>query len=228
MIQRKKKIVKTLKSKKSKAKDLDLFFILDCSGSMGAYVKQVREGLEKFFSEQEDDMKETGAKTFLTFTKFGTSVEIITEGEDLSDLSIVPNSYEPNMGGTALFDAIGETLDTEHAVDAVKNSNNKLIVIQTDGHENSSRRYKSKEIKSRIKELEDSDDWTVLFLGQDVGIECLEQIGVELRSSVNYTGDQTTDYFKNASILSKAARLSKVQDTAVMMQSLAEQENDGN
>ena len=38
-----------------------------------------------------------------------------------------------------------------------------VVVIITDGYENSSQNYNYSQIKSIIKELEDSDNWTLLI-----------------------------------------------------------------
>jgi hypothetical protein len=75
--------------------------------------------------------------------------------------------YKPS-GMTALYDAIGMSVkklkkETKHEL-----KNNKasvVVVIITDGHENSSRKYSYEKIQKLIGKLEKKPNWTFSYLG---------------------------------------------------------------
>lgn len=197
---------------KNQNKPLDIFFVLDNSNSMANFITEVRSGLEEFFLGHLRDVKESGSPTYISFTVFGSDVSLVTEGEDITQLDLDANEYKADGGMTALLDAIGMTLNSAHFRKAVKSSNSKLLVIQTDGLENYSSKYTREEIAGKIKELEDSEDWTVLFIGEGKGIEAASTIGVQAGSRMSYTGSDTSKVFGSIGRKSAQYRVGKVRN----------------
>jgi ADP-heptose:LPS heptosyltransferase len=82
---------------------------------------------------------------------------------------------------------------------------NVVVIIMTDGEENSSRQWGAIHLKALIEQLEDSNSWTVTFLGanQD-SILTAETLGINRGNSISYhsTGKGTMSAYKT---LNKAA-----------------------
>lgn len=163
--------------------------ILDKSGSMSS----IREKAIKDFNEQIQTLKsqsnspkeitkkllkndtDTPATivTNLTLVTFADTVDFLNFNEDVNIVQeISPNDYRPN-GSTALMDAIGETLDRFAAeIPEIQDPDTgALIIIVTDGEENSSKRYGGQhgknQLKKRIDELQATGKWTITFMGAE-------------------------------------------------------------
>lgn len=141
--------------------------VLDESGSMYSRTGQTIEGYNKYLG---DLKKDNADKTVLfSLTKFNTHFSLVHTAEPLSDISELSNdNYRPS-GMTALYDAVAKTvLDMEKRVEpgiAV------LVVIMTDGHENSSSEYRGEDGLKQVRELltrkTKEDNWSFVFLGAD-------------------------------------------------------------
>lgn len=132
-------------------------FILDKSGSMQSVRGATISGFNEYIGTLKKDKK---ADYELTLTLFDTSVTTHEREsiEDVSELTTV--TYDPN-GGTALYDAAVTTIQN-----AVKTHKGKsLVIIMTDGEENSSKEHTEEDLKKLIKKLEKTGEWTFVFLG---------------------------------------------------------------
>lgn len=141
-------------------KNVEIIFILDKSGSMDA----VKQATISGFNEYVDSLrKDKNVSYTMSLTLFDTEKEHRYKNTPLAEVSaLTEKSYRPD-GNTALYDAAVSTIDYAH-----KNMDKKtktLCVIMTDGEENSSREYDDKDLKRKIKELEETGYWTFVFLG---------------------------------------------------------------
>lgn len=143
--------------------DTHVGFILDMSGSMGVIKDATKEGTSAYIKALK---KEAPAARF-NLTIFDTLFEKWIEDTPLS--AVKPNqaieNYEPR-GGTALLDAVGIT--TNGMKEKVGKEDKALVVIMTDGQENSSKEYTRKQIFDLIKKLEKTGRWTFVYLGANV------------------------------------------------------------
>lgn len=143
--------------------------VMDESGSMTSCWDATISGFNEFLQGQQNT---TGAgEAYLTLVKFDAP-NIKTVYSNVNVKNAAPlnrETYKPN-GGTNLFDAIGETLNNVNRVlESVSQEERPgvIVVIMTDGEENSSRSYSGDQIKSMVKTSEASD-WTFQFLGANV------------------------------------------------------------
>lgn len=138
----------------------EILVITDRSGSMGSICSDVIGGFNRFLKEQ----KRQPGDARMTYTQFDTNYEIVYQArpihqvEDLDENTFVPR------GSTALFDAIGQTLE-EQGKRIKEEAWAELVVvcIITDGEENASRKY----TKSRVREMvshAEANGWKFLFL----------------------------------------------------------------
>jgi len=142
--------------KNKKAPVIDIICILDRSGSMRPLQVEVINSFNKFVKDQ---LKEKG-KAKLTLVLFDDKYEIIHDRIKLKDVPDLTEEVYFARGMTSLMDAVGKTITTSKAKDA-------MVLIQTDGYENSSHEYNQAAIKKLIKEKEDQG-WDFMFLGANI------------------------------------------------------------
>lgn len=186
--------------------------ILDKSGSMAGMkdfaINTFNEQIQTL-KEESDNPKEvtkkilkgkkgvTGIETRLTLVSFNDNVQFHTFNEDVKDIEEFPaKEYNPS-GSTALFDAIGETIDrfTDEIPELEEEDAGALLVIITDGQENASKKFFGekgrKTLKSRIEELQETGKWTITFMGAEDVLETAVQ-GLGL-SAMNTSTWNTSD-----------------------------------
>lgn len=151
---------------KSSKKDLLVSFVIDESGSMGGQVKATEDGFNSFIA---GELRANVGKTYVTETVFNTAISPRYVGVDarhLPHLGSIENPYRPG-GGTALYDAVGVTIrGTQQWLDNNNWFKGKvLIVIWTDGGENSSIEYRNIYELNKLIERKQEDGWTFQFMG---------------------------------------------------------------
>merc|ERR1711881_772234 len=72
-------------------------------------------------------------------------------------------TFEPR-GMTALLDGIGFTIQLAKKKAKVHKCNKVIIVILTDGQENSSKKWSSDRLKKKIEKMESKYGWDFVFL----------------------------------------------------------------
>jgi hypothetical protein len=146
-----------------------IIMILDESGSMNCIASNIKKAVNDFFETQrnvkiEGEEKSDEKDTF-SLIKFSDIVKQTPQFHlcPISDLQpLTDQDYVPS-GGTALFDAIGLTL-TEN-----KDYHDVLCVIVTDGQENASRTFKTREsIQTLISTYKAEKNWTFVYLSTDL------------------------------------------------------------
>jgi hypothetical protein len=170
----------------------EIVVVLDRSGSMASIGKATVEGFNKFLDEQ----KNSEGEAFITLVQFDDRYEMNYQGIPVKDATplILGENFIPR-GSTALFDAIGKTIEE------LNTDRDVVFVIITDGEENSSRTYKREAIMKMI-ETQTETGWKFLFLAanQDA-IKAGGSIGIKGSSSINYSSNDTStvNVFKNMS-----------------------------
>ena len=168
-------------------------FIIDESGSMLSQWDTVISG----FNEQLDTMKKeemtTEVRYLVSLTKFSFESKVVYKDIPLAEVPrLNKTTYSPG-GGTALLDAIGNTIDT-----AAPGETDVMITIMTDGEENSSRQWKRSSIKTLIELRQNENKWGFVYLGanQDAWQEAA-QYGIF--NALNYTVANTDSAMKSMS-----------------------------
>lgn len=143
-------------------------FVIDESGSMGGTEADVIGGFKTVIDEQK--AVENGTCS-VSFYKFADNVHEIYKGKDVNDVEYLDGKYRPG-GCTALFDAVGTAIDKiGEWLDGMKEEDKpekNIIVIMTDGGENSSHEYSASKVKDMIKHQEDKYNWTFVYMGSDL------------------------------------------------------------
>jgi len=143
----------------------EIVCIIDKSGSMISMQKDVIGSFNTFVEEQ----KQLPGEARLSLTTFDTSFSIIESGTPLRDVPLLTEKTYAPFGMTALLDAVGKTVDE---VGARLNSTPEdekpervIVVIITDGFENSSKEYSLDQIKEKIQTQQDQFKWAFIFFG---------------------------------------------------------------
>lgn len=149
--------------KKNKSRQSTLVnFILDGSGSMD----RCYDDAIGSFNTYVENLKADKSNYDFSLNIFSTSFKNVYTALKITDVPVLDKKVYIPSGGTALYDAIGSTVSSIDKKLAKKKTKNKvLVVILTDGDENSSREYSKSQIADVIKEHEERGNWTFIYLG---------------------------------------------------------------
>lgn len=129
--------------------------LLDRSGSMASLVDSTIEGYNGFIDGLRD---ENALVTTVIFDDFN---EYLCKDMPIAKVRKLTKEKYFVRGGTALIDAFVGTLK-----EIKSNPKHKYIVLViTDGQENSSRQYDSKQMKSLVERLTGKGNWTFTYIG---------------------------------------------------------------
>lgn len=169
---------KRVKAKTGKA-SVSVSFILDKSGSMQTVESATISGFNEYIGTLK---KEKDVSYDFALTLFDTDVST-AERSPIKDVAeLTKKTYSPS-GNTALYDAVCKTV--AEAEKAKKGKN--LVVIMTDGEENSSKEFTEKHLKDTITRLEKTKKWTFVFLGanQD-SYQAAQKYGISKMNTTNF------------------------------------------
>lgn len=170
-------------------KSTEIIFVIDKSGSMSRLTNDTIEGFNGFVESQKDD-----TKTTLTTVLFDTSWKTLHDGVDVYEVSPMTNKDYIAGGGTAMLDAIGDTINRvqdRHDELGAEKPEKVLFVITTDGEENASRKFNKAQIEKMIKHQTNGHGWEFMFLGANMdAVKEAASIGISHDRSISY--DWTT------------------------------------
>jgi len=191
--------------KPGKTRSILINFVLDKSGSMDV----IRDATISGFNEFKNDQAREDGEAFFTLTLFDTTFYTpitAVPAQRVRDLTY--ESYRPD-GMTALYDAIGHTMKLTDEWVAKHKPDQVLFVIMTDGHENSSRQYRQREIFDLIADRQANADYEFIFLGANQDSYAVGQgIGIRAGRTLDYasTWHSTRDTMDRVSTNVKAYR----------------------
>jgi len=127
--------------------------------------KETIDGFNEFIKAQQEQM--TG-ECYVKLVQFDHEYLPVYD-LPLNEVPLLnPDSYIPR-GSTALYDAIGRTIaslgERLKKKPEAKRPEKVIVVIITDGFENSSREYKYKQIADMIKHQTEKYSWSFMYLG---------------------------------------------------------------
>ena len=167
-------------------------FIVDQSGSMAGLENQTMEGFNtQLRTIQQLKMEFPDQEYLCSLTFFNQHIQDrikFGQVENIQPLS--QENYIPN-GTTALLDAIGKSIysiKNKFGKDIAEDKMSIVLVIITDGHENSSRMYSYHDVAHLIKELDGSGKWTFSFLGADFdAIHTSHMLNIRRENVMNFS-----------------------------------------
>lgn len=184
-------------------KTTEIVFIMDESGSMNSKREEAVKGFNEFISEQ----KEVPGEANLTLISFDDIVRTILTRKPIEEVNTITDDDFTPSGCTALYDAMGNAFSQ---LDEVNDEDSNIVmVVMTDGKENTSSDFTADEIKEKVKEKK-KHDWDILFLSCDIdSFNDAKNIGVDIESTMQYT-DSGEGYSKAMRNMSQAVSRSRL------------------
>lgn len=165
--------------KEMKSNFIHVCFIIDESSSMWTSVNDVKGGFQRIIDEQKANEEGDCAISVFRFATHVHPADFI-----MKDIKGIESSLTYNPSGcTAMYDGIGTAIDKIGQVlrdmPEEQRPEKNLIVIMTDGEENSSREYQPSRVREMIKHQEDKYSWTFLYIGTDISnTDDADRIGI--------------------------------------------------
>ena len=170
---------------------MEIVFVLDQSGSMTGSESDVIGGFNRMIKDQ----REQGQDALVTTVLFDTSMRDLHDRVPLARIEPLTNKDYRPCGGTALLDALGETITrikTAHRYARKEDLPHKtLFVVMTDGEENSSRHYSNQKIRDLVKRQEEKYHWEFMFIGADIdAFASASNLGIRAKRAVPFSKDE--------------------------------------
>ncbi|WP_378736460.1 VWA domain-containing protein [Nocardia brasiliensis] len=165
--------------------DLTLIAVLlDRSGSMQSIKSDTEGGFSAFIEEQ----RKVPKTIEVTLAQFDTEYECLYSNRPIAQ--VPPLDLQPR-GMTALYDAVGRLI-TDIGAELAKRPEPErpstvIVVVLTDGHENSSKEWSHAAVKSLITQQQEVYSWNFLFLGANMDAVAIgTEMGFDPRNSITY------------------------------------------
>lgn len=178
---------------------------IDVSGSMYHLADDVRGGINQYLADIGAEMATDPTTVYtVTMVLFNTTVETVAvDAAPIVVERLDGSNYQPS-GGTALLDAVGNLITSHQHVEGER----PLVVVFTDGYENSSREWTRANLKALIDErtrqgwgfvymASTPDTWEGESLGMHSGLTV--NTGAGMRGSYSGLAGATVAYAAGAS-----------------------------
>jgi uncharacterized protein YegL len=173
----------------------DITIILDRSGSMESVKSDTIGGFNSFLGEQQ----KVEGEASLSLVQFDDQYEVVYENKDINAADKLSEATFQPRGSTALFDAIGRTINAVGqrlaATPEEERPDKVLFVIMTDGFENASHEFNAAKISEMTNHQRNVYKWEFMFIGanQDAVLSAREMgipAAAALTSAANEEGTQ--------------------------------------
>lgn len=164
--------------------------IVDRSGSMSDCTEAAINGYNEQICRIKDLQNEFPEQDIrVGLTLFNEHINLIHAGNHISEIPMMNRlNYVPS-GGTALLDAIGETVvkisEKNDSSDSLPSTY--VVVVLTDGYENSSKKFTLEEIRSMVKARESTGKWTFSFIGATLdAVDVAKSMAFQGHNSIHF------------------------------------------
>ena len=177
------------------SKTTHIICILDRSTSMGRLQDEVITNFNKFLEEQQG----LEGKAKMTLVLFDSGYEMVYDKVKLANIKPLNRDTFKIQGCTAMNDALGKTLTK------MKKKKKAIVLIHTDGEENSSTQYNGSHIKEMVDSLKKK--WEFIFVAGDLNAkEISASLGIMRSANVSNTVYGTQNTYANFSNTTSAYR----------------------
>lgn len=203
--------------------------IIDRSGSMNSILETAINGFNEFIQEQQTVDGDALVSTML----FSTSFNKLYENKDIKNCELLTKETFIPDGMTALYDAIGSTIDNEidqlGTLPKEERPEKTLCVILTDGYENRSTKYSKTKISEMVGEMKENFNWEFIFLAaNEEAAFTAETMGISRGNSFAFANTESglKDAYMSMSSVTKTYRTSKSVKMDSMMDDYKSKTND--
>ncbi len=165
-------------------------FIIDRSASMRGMENMVVGGYNENISSIKNLQQNYPDQQFLmSLTTFDHEIQVIVPPLPVNQIQEIASDAFVPRGSTSLLDAIGGSInkiEKKYWWDIRRDKMSVVLIIITDGAENSSRHFGYRRIAKRIKKRNESGKWTVSFIGCDFdALDLSERLNIR-RENVHF------------------------------------------
>lgn len=199
----------------------ELVFIVDRSGSMIWIADDVIGGFNSFL---EDQKKVEGQEANVTVALFDHEYSLLYDNVNINEVEKLDNNKYQPRGMTALLDAVGRTVTSVGIRLANQPEEDRpgkvMVVIITDGHENSSKEYRADRIKEMIQEQEQVYSWDFIFIAANMDAATVgNDYGIAAHKTMNFgaTSKGVSDMSMKMSSYTTSYRCASVADKSSLV-----------
>lgn len=200
----------------------DIIAILDRSGSMDLLKTDTEGGFNALVKEQQ----EIPGECTMNLYQFDDRYEVVYENRPIAkvpSLNLVPR------GMTALLDAVGKTIVTRGEYYASLPEDQRpsrvIVVIMTDGAENSSHEYTTERIKALITTQQDVYNWQFIFLGANIdSFAVAGGLGIRASTTLDFAASHDGIHASYASVSRSLSAYRKCSDTSAGLQAFTDED----
>jgi uncharacterized protein YegL len=182
-------------------KTTDIIYILDRSGSMGGRETDVIGGFNANIAEQRKLAEKLDKEVRVSVVLFDDEVEVLYDRVPLSRVNKMTEDDYYVRGCTALYDAVGSSID--HMINVsmrAKEDGDFLFIINTDGFENASHKYSARQLQQMIRFEEKRFGWEFIFLAANIDADRVaSDIGIRASNVSNYVNDRKGNFARTRS-----------------------------
>jgi hypothetical protein len=180
-------------------------FVVDQSGSMAGLENQTIEGFNTQLKTIKKLKEEFPQNDYIvSVTYFENEVFDVIRFGKVEDIPLLNReNYNPGSS-TSLLDAIGQTIysiEKKFGNEINEDKATVVLVILTDGYENSSRKYTYEQIAKDIDRLNETNKWIFTFLGAGINAQSVTN-RINIRSK-NVASFERAEY---SAVLEKISR----------------------
>lgn len=201
--------------------------LLDRSGSMNSCRSSTVTGFNEYINGLKADTANKFRITLAEFDSIGAGLSdkldfhVVREYQDLDQVAELTLDEFVPRGGTPLYDAVGRAVTFAETVE--KSGNPTILVIFTDGGENSSRKYSQEEIKTILDAKQDNHGWVVTYMGANQDAWAVGQ-SIGVNNAFQYNTFSTGANFASAAAMTSASATARSMgfsrgDTEVLLKS---------
>lgn len=155
---KKKEVIKKPKKEKISSDVTEIVCVVDRSGSMEAIKNDAIGGFNNFLTEQQ----KLPGNALMTVILFDHEYQVMCSGKPIAECQPFDSRTYVPRGSTALMDATGRAINELN----FRNPKKAILMILTDGHENSSHEFLKSQIKQMIEDCK-KKEWAVIYLSAD-------------------------------------------------------------
>ena len=168
----------------------EIAVILDRSGSMQTIRTDAIGGFNSFLEVQ----KAVPGEAKFSLVLFDNHYETPILRKDLKAVEPLTDKTFAPRGSTALYDAIGRTVNTLGAELAnlpdAERPSKVIVAILTDGMENASREFNQAQIAEMVKHQEEKYSWEFIYLGANQDAFAVSgALGMRAENTANFSAD---------------------------------------
>ena len=185
----------------SKKHHLHYVLVADNSASMDVQIDEVRDELniqiEKMKKESDTELNSCS----FTFRTFDSEVRNVHVNIPIEDVPKITKREYSTGGMTALYDAIGSTIESVgellgNRIDGDKES--LAMIIFSDGGENASSKYNAAKIQALLAKYQNRPGFNIAFVGCDpVSFQDMDHVNFSAERILHYSKGMERDVLKD-------------------------------